>query len=166
MKKKLIVIAIALGFLLATGNKSREILAAPITSTHELNKVTNVNDNWDNQYPSFNFRILPKTNSYLPDIYSDNAQHRYYLRITNNSRYDIYHIYLSSSESDNWGSDNLGKYILYSGSTHTITNIVPGEYDVKFLDEDNDKCILRNISIFQNTSWSLTSSWLSKCEGY
>ncbi|HMF57426.1 MAG TPA: hypothetical protein VK619_13870 [Pyrinomonadaceae bacterium] len=94
------------------------------------------------------------------------AQRRYTLAITNNSKYDIHRLYLSSSEDRNWGPDQLGEEILKTGQLYTVTNIVPGEYDVKFVDEDGDECVLKNIQIFKNTSWTLTTQWLTRCEGY
>ncbi|HMF57107.1 MAG TPA: hypothetical protein VK619_12265 [Pyrinomonadaceae bacterium] len=94
------------------------------------------------------------------------AQRRYALAITNSSKYDIHRIYMSSSEDRSWGPDQLGDYILKTGQSFTINNLVPGEYDVKFVDEDGDECVLKNIQIFKNTSWELTTSWLTRCEGY
>lgn len=94
-----------------------------------------------------------------------NAQgRRYSLRIQNDSRYDIHRLYVSRGEEEKWGPDQLRDNILRSGSSYTLTNIVPGEYDIKFVDEDGDKCILRNIAIFKTTSWVLTTKWLVDCE--
>ncbi|OLE51769.1 MAG: hypothetical protein AUG51_21135 [Acidobacteria bacterium 13_1_20CM_3_53_8] len=94
------------------------------------------------------------------------AQRRYTLAVANSSKYDIHRLYMSSSEDRNWGPDQLGDYILKSGQSYTISDIVPGEYDVKFVDEDGDECVLKNIQIFKNTSWELTTKWLTQCEGY
>ncbi len=97
---------------------------------------------------------------------ANNPQRRYTLKITNNSRYDIYHLYVSSSEDARWGPDQLSDDVLSTGTSYTITDITPGEYDIQFVDEDGDKCILEDIGIFKNTSWSLTTAWLTNCEGY
>jgi len=94
-------------------------------------------------------------------------QRRYWLKITNNSRYDIYHLYVSSSENENWGSDQFGDFVLQAGGgSFTLTDLIPGEYDIKFVDEDGDECVLEDIAIVQNKNWSLTTSWLTNCEGY
>jgi len=90
--------------------------------------------------------------------------HRYRLRINNNSRYDIHRIYVSSAESSRWGHDLLGDGILSSYGAFTITDIVPGEWDIKFVDEDGDVCVLRNVKVFQDLSWSLTTAWLVDCQ--
>jgi hypothetical protein len=94
-----------------------------------------------------------------------NAQgRRYILRIQNVSRFDIHRIYVSPSDSRNWGPDLLGDDVLRSGSAFTITDIRPGEYDIRFVDEDGDACILNDIAIFRSTSWTLTTAWLLNCE--
>ncbi|HEX8144119.1 MAG TPA: hypothetical protein VF553_16075 [Pyrinomonadaceae bacterium] len=91
---------------------------------------------------------------------------RYTLRIQNDSRYDIHRLYMSSSEERNWGPDQLGRHILATDTAYTITDITPGEYDIKFVDEDGDSCVLKNVAVFKNTNWVLTTDWLTRCEGY
>ena len=93
-----------------------------------------------------------------------NFQNRYSLRIRNNTRWEISRIYMSTAETDNWGPDQLGDNVLRSGGSYTMTGIRPAEYDIRFIDEDNDQCVLRNIQIFENTYWTLTSDWLVRCE--
>lgn len=90
--------------------------------------------------------------------------HRYRLKIYNNSRYDIHRIYMSSAESNRWGQDLLGDSILASSRSFTIIEIVSGEWDIKFIDEDGDACVLRNVKVFENMSWSITTDWLVNCQ--
>jgi hypothetical protein len=94
------------------------------------------------------------------------AQNRYSLKIVNNSKYDIYGLFVSSTEDNEWGPDQFGGGkgdILKSGESFTLTDLVPGEYNIKFVDEDGSPCILRNTKIFKNEAWSLTSAWFEKC---
>lgn len=98
----------------------------------------------------------------LPSV--DAGAHRYKVKITNDSRYDIHRIYMSSAESSNWGDDLLGASVLASDYTFTITDIVPGEWDIKFVDQDGDACVLRNVKVFQGLSWSITTDWLVSCQ--
>jgi len=86
------------------------------------------------------------------------------LKIYNASKYSVYHLYVSSSEEEKWGPDQLGTRILWAGSTFTLTNIKVGEYDIKFVDQDLDACVLRNIKITDDTSWRVTTQWLLQCE--
>ena len=60
----------------------------------------------------------------------------------------------------------LGEYVLKPGFEYTIPDLRPGEYGVKFVDEDGDECTLENVKVFSDKSWSLTNAWLEKCEGY
>jgi len=96
-------------------------------------------------------------------VFSQNPS-RYQLRITNDSEYDIYKVHMSSSEVTQWGQDYLGDRIMHSGDTLTLSDIAPGEYDVKFLDEDGDACVLSKVKMFENQSWSITTDWLLRCE--
>ncbi len=90
----------------------------------------------------------------------------YTLVIENESRYDIYYLYMSRTLEDDWGRDQLGQEVLGAGEMFTLENIPAGEYDVKFVDEDDDECILNDIAIVNDTEWSLTTDFLLKCEGY
>ncbi len=96
------------------------------------------------------------------------AQRRghYTLLIENASRYDIYYLYMSRTSEDDWGSDQLGNEVLDSGETFALGNIPAGEYDVKFVDEDDDECVLNDIAIINDTEWRLTTNFLLECEGY
>ena len=95
----------------------------------------------------------------------DAQGHRFVLTIQNSSGYDVYHIYMTSSDDRRWGPDLLGDDVLQAnGGTFTIENLRTDEYDVKFVDEDGDDCVLQNIQITGDTSWKLTTSWLVKCE--
>ena len=73
---------------------------------------------------------------------------------------------MSRTLEDNWGSDQLGNEVLDSGETFALGNIPAGEYDVKFVDEDDDECVLNDIAIINDTEWRLTTSFLLECEGY
>ncbi len=110
---------------------------------------------------------ISETSVFENSLETNTPQKRYWLKVTNNSRYDIYHLYVSSAESSRWGPDQFGDFVLQAGGgTFTLTDLVPGDYDIKFVDEDGDECVLEGISIFQNKNWALTTSWLTNCEGY
>lgn len=104
--------------------------------------------------------------NYGENLFLNGLQRRYTLKITNSSRFDIDEVYISSAEEDDWGEDMLDTDILSTNQYFTIYNIVPGEYDIKFVEGDGDECTLRNIAIFKNTAWIITTKWLEKCEGY
>jgi hypothetical protein len=72
---------------------------------------------------------------------------------------------MSSAESNRWGRDLLGDGILASSNTFTIIEIVPGEWDIKFVAQGGDAGILRNVKIFEDLNWSITTDWLLNCQG-
>jgi hypothetical protein len=89
---------------------------------------------------------------------------RWSLKLHNSSRFDIYELFMSSTETNQWGRDLLGSGVIRSGETWTVEKIMTGEYDIKFVDEDGDSCVLRNQRIIDNTTWNISTDWLLRCE--
>ena len=96
-----------------------------------------------------------------------NAQgSRYALTIRNYSRYRIDRLYMSASDENLWGPDQLGQNMIYSDSQFTLTNIRPGEYDIRIVDASGDRCTIKGVSVFENKIWTITTANLLQCEGY
>jgi hypothetical protein len=90
---------------------------------------------------------------------------RWSLRIRNSSTFDIHRLFVSSSDFESWGPDQLGSRVLRGGGgLFTLTSIRTGEYDVKFVDEDGDACVLRRVLVTRHLTWELTNNWLLRCE--
>jgi hypothetical protein len=89
---------------------------------------------------------------------------RYTLHLNNASGFDLYHIYLTSSDDGNWGHDLLGSDVLTSPGAVDIVNIVAGEHDLKLVDEDGDDCVRMRVKFFQDKAINITSDWLIGCE--
>lgn len=81
----------------------------------------------------------------------------------NNSSYDIYRLYMSSSGISNWGRDLLGSRVFSSGTSFAVT-ADPGKYDLKLVDEDGDTCTVMGLSVYANASWNINDRWLLSCE--
>ncbi|NVK03186.1 MAG: hypothetical protein HWD92_00125 [Flavobacteriia bacterium] len=80
--------------------------------------------------------------------------------IANNSDWDFYEVYISSSSSDSWGDDRLGSDILYSGGEQSFL-LSEGTYDLKIVDEDGDECRQMGIRLSGNTRLNYTNDeWL------
>jgi len=95
-----------------------------------------------------------------------NAQNRYWLKIVNHVRVPITQLFVASTEDGEWGPDQFGDKkgdVLDPGETYTLDELVAGEYNIKFVNPDGDTCVLKDIKIFKNESWILTSAWLEKC---
>ncbi|MBB1089394.1 hypothetical protein H4F99_12990 [Lysobacter sp. SG-8] len=83
------------------------------------------------------------------------------LKITNNSMWDIYYVYVSRSSNSEWGNDQLDDKVLDAGETWRLTNIQCDTYDVKLVDEDDDTCIIPKVKLCWNTHWELDNdAWL------
>lgn len=88
----------------------------------------------------------------------------YSLRMANSTGYSIYQVRLSSVSDRYWERDLLGSRIFGDGTSFTITQISPGYYDVAFVDEDADVCVVHNVAIYSNLNWNLSQTWLLNCE--
>jgi len=86
------------------------------------------------------------------------------LVIRNKSAWDIHRIYISSTDADSWGEDQLDDDILKSGQTLTLHGVSCDTYDVKLVDEDGDKCELRRVKLCGDEAWTIDDDALLKCE--
>lgn len=104
-------------------------------------------------------------NNIQPNLFNVEPQNRYTLTITNRARWAITEVYVETSENQrNWGKEWLNGRILEKDTYIDLTNLKPGEYDVRFVDEDGYECFLMNTPITKNTSWELTQKWLDNCQ--
>jgi hypothetical protein len=86
------------------------------------------------------------------------------LVIHNESAWDIHRIYLSSTDSSEWGPDQLDDDVLRSGQTLTLNGIECDYYDVMLVDEDGDKCELRNVKLCSDSTWTIDNDELLGCQ--
>jgi hypothetical protein len=91
---------------------------------------------------------------FLAGIFTLSAQNLPSIRIINNTGYDIYFLYVSSSEDDEWGEDILGEKVLEDGMTFTYRLPQPlsraSVYDFMAEDEDGDMYTKMEISVGNN----------------
>ena len=89
------------------------------------------------------------------------------VKIINQSKWEIHHVFLSSSDDDHWGKDQLGEDVLAKGDSLTLTNIDCHTYDIKVVDEDGDECVIEEVDLCGDESyWKITDKDLLECEGY
>jgi hypothetical protein len=89
------------------------------------------------------------------------------VKIINQSKWEIHHVFLSPSGDDEWGPDQLEDQILAKGDSLTLTNIACDLYDVKVVDEDGDECVIEEADLCNDHSfWKITDKQLLACEGY
>ena len=80
---------------------------------------------------------------------------RYSLTVRNRSAGSVYRLYVSPSNAERWGPDQLGTRVILPGGDFTLTNILPGEYDLKAVDQNGNEAIRREINVFADRSWTL-----------
>lgn len=72
-----------------------------------------------------------------------------YIEVTNNTGYDIYYLYVSHEDSENWEEDVLGDDVLSNGeSVRTTLNDYPSSiFDIRAEDEDEDTYTIYGINV-------------------
>ena len=87
------------------------------------------------------------------------------IKVVNQSKWEIHHLYLSSAADKKWGPDQLGDDVLKTGASFTLTNIDCDDYDIKLVDEDGDECVVEEVNLCgDDTVWKITDKLLLKCE--
>jgi hypothetical protein len=73
------------------------------------------------------------------------------IRITNNTGYTVYYVYVSPADSEQWGEDLLGDDVLMNGDYVNITLSQPlsevNVYDIKLKDKEGDTYTKWDVSI-------------------
>jgi hypothetical protein len=86
--------------------------------------------------------------------------------VVNQSLWAIHELYLSSTDEDSWGPDQLGPTtIIGTGERYTINRIPCDTYDVKLVDEDGDECVVGGVALCAgNDTWVITNEDLLACQ--
>src|SRR5947207_4681315 len=67
------------------------------------------------------------------------------LRVVNNSALEIRHLYLSPSDREEWGADQLDHATIGPGETFTINNVSCGQAEIKLIAEDQNGCFVSQV---------------------
>ncbi len=88
------------------------------------------------------------------------------IKVVNQSKWEIHHLYLSSTTDKHWGPDQLGDAVIDAkGGTFKLTNIDCDDYDIKVVDEDGDECVVEAVNLCgDDTVWKITDKILLACE--
>ena len=87
------------------------------------------------------------------------------IKVINQSKWEIHHLYLSSTSDKKWGPDQLGEMTIAKSESFTLTNIDCDDYDIKVVDEDGDECVVEEVNLCgDDTVWKITDKILLKCE--
>ncbi len=90
------------------------------------------------------------------------------ITVRNEANYAIHHMYLSPTNETSWGPDQLrDEVIAANNGTFTLTGVPCQAYDIRLVDNDNDECIVRNVSVCNEAStWRITNEDLLSCQGF
>jgi hypothetical protein len=86
------------------------------------------------------------------------------LTVVNQSKYTIHQLYVALSKSKKWGSDQLGNHSVGPNEQFTVRNIPEGTYDLKFVDEDDDSCVVSGIQFDHDKQWTITNEAIDNCD--
>jgi hypothetical protein len=85
--------------------------------------------------------------------------------IVNQSEWRIDQLFLSATDSDDWGPDQLGATVIGKNESFKITDIPCDAYDVKLVDEDGDECVVESVDLCgTKETWTITSKDLLACQ--
>jgi hypothetical protein len=88
------------------------------------------------------------------------------ISIANNSGRSIIHVYLSHTDSDDWGPNQLGDSTIASGDTYTISNVSWDGSQIKVVAEDGNGCFLYGVAAGSGDStWTIGADAQADC-GY
>jgi len=78
------------------------------------------------------------------------------IEIINNSGAELWHLYLSPSQADQWGEDWLGDHTIEDGETYAIEGIPVGTYDVKAEDVNQEVVeVWWNVDLEGKMTWTV-----------
>lgn len=86
------------------------------------------------------------------------------IKIENRSSWEIHEIYFAPTSQEEWGDDHLGKQVLKTGMTLSLTGVNPGKWDVRLVDEDNDECIVEGQKISASETFVIEDDDLLSCQ--
>ena len=86
------------------------------------------------------------------------------VNIVNNSSREIYNVYLSPVNSDDWSGNQLGTATIAPGQSYALNNVACDQQQVKVIGEDQDGCFLSTVvSCGDSATWTITNSTPADC---
>lgn len=88
------------------------------------------------------------------------------VNIRNDSDWAIHELYISSSDDDEWGVDQLDEDVIdANGGRFQLHGIPCDVYDVQLVDEDGDSCVVNRVRMCGDRDvWRITNDDLLTCQ--
>lgn len=101
-----------------------------------------------------------------PLALAQNRKPKATITVQNKSTHTVHHLYLTPSEHDDWGTDQLGDNVIDARTgSFKLTDIPCGSYDVRLIDEDGDECVVEEVDICATKeTWTITDKDLLACK--
>jgi hypothetical protein len=88
------------------------------------------------------------------------------ISIANNSGRSIIHVYLSHTDADDWGPNQIGDSAIASGDSYTISNVSWDSSQIKVVAEDGNGCFFYGVvSGSGSSTWTIGSEAQADCGG-
>ncbi len=86
------------------------------------------------------------------------------ITIANSSSLEIRHVYLSPTDSENWGADQLNNSVISPGGSFTLANGSCAQTDIKVIAEDQNGCFFSGVvSCAADSTWTISNSATPDC---
>ena len=89
------------------------------------------------------------------------------IAVTNNSSFEIRHLYLSPVDRNDWGPDQMDGTVLKTGETFTITDVSCNSNEIKVVAEDKFGCFMYGVvgCTQESVGWTITEQTPRDCGG-
>jgi hypothetical protein len=85
--------------------------------------------------------------------------------VVNKSSWAIHQMYLSPTDDEDWGDDQLGHQVINTGETFTLSGVPCDKWDIRVVDEDGDECVIPNVGLCGDTDrWVINDKDLLGCQ--
>lgn len=84
--------------------------------------------------------------------------------IKNDSSFTFEEMYLSPTNTNQWGPDQLGEQVIAPGGSFALNGIPAGSYDFRLIDEDNDTCTVSDVALAANETVGIDDDSLIGCQ--
>ena len=86
------------------------------------------------------------------------------IAVTNSSTLEIRHLYLSPTNEDNWGPDQLDGATIAPNGLFTISNVSCGQGSIKVIAEDQNGCFFyKTVDCSSDSTWTITNDATPDC---
>lgn len=86
------------------------------------------------------------------------------ITIVNNLSLEIRHVYLSPTDRENWGPDQLNNSVISPGGSFALTNVACAQTSIKVIAEDQNGCFYYQVvSCAADSTWTIAANATPDC---